>query len=55
MEKFTTKNVAISIPVTSAIIEVVKDLALMTEAELKKSNRNGVTLEKHSSSGPNNR
>ena len=35
--KITTKNVAISIPVTSAIIEVVKDQALMTEAELKKA------------------
>ena len=35
--KITTKNVAISIPVTSAIIEVVKDQALMSEAELKKA------------------
>ena len=35
--KITTKNVAISIPVTSAIIEVIKDQALMTEAELKKA------------------
>ncbi len=34
--KITTKNVAISIPVTSAIIEVVK-CALMTEAEIKKA------------------
>jgi len=35
--KITTKNVAISIPVTSAIIEVVRDQALMTEAELNKA------------------
>ena len=35
--KITTKNVAISIPVTSAIIEVIKDQALMTEAELNKA------------------